>query len=176
MPAEKISFNQQIVDIKQDEQGVTIVTSNKEVFQGDILVGADGVRSTVRQLLYNQMLDKGMALPVSDTNGKLRVEYICIVGVTEPLDPEKFPELKDNRCHYVDIIGDNKTHCVSFIIYGMEVLYICFGSGKLPSLWMTLMEPLVCTFSDNKYPKKKKKKKKVGLHNVAEQSYRVHDL
>ncbi|KAF9363922.1 hypothetical protein BGX34_003014 [Mortierella sp. NVP85] len=111
VPTEKISFNQQIVDIRQDEQGVAIITSNKEVFRGDILVGADGVRSTVRQLLYNQMLDKGMELPVSDTNGKLRVDYICIVGVTEPLDPEKFPELKDNRCHYVDIIGDNKTHC-----------------------------------------------------------------
>lgn len=41
----------EIVDYEELVDGVNVFTSNKQEFQGDILIGADGVRSVVRQKL-----------------------------------------------------------------------------------------------------------------------------
>lgn len=125
VPADKISFNKRVVETKDDEQGVTIITDDGEAFHGDILIGADGVRSTIREQLYKNMIEKEERLPASDVNGKFGVEYICTAGTTQTLDPEKFPVLKDNFCHHVDVIGDNKTHSVSDEPAEMESCYNC---------------------------------------------------
>ncbi|KAK3817333.1 MAG: hypothetical protein J3Q66DRAFT_339540 [Benniella sp.] len=108
VPAGKVSFNKKVVSVEQDEDGVTIRTSDGMTFHGDILVGADGAYSTVRQLIYKDMTEKNV-LPDSDADGP-KVGHICMVGTTHPLDPEKFPVLKDNRCNFTTIIGHAKAH------------------------------------------------------------------
>ncbi|KAF9935641.1 hypothetical protein BGZ65_003183 [Modicella reniformis] len=65
VPTDKISFNKKIVGVEQNEDGVTIHTSNGETFHGDILVGSDGAYSTIRQAIYKDMAEKEI-LPVSD--------------------------------------------------------------------------------------------------------------
>ncbi|KAG0239283.1 hypothetical protein B0O80DRAFT_489465 [Mortierella sp. GBAus27b] len=112
VPVEKISFNKPIAGILQDEHGVTIHTTDGETFQGDILVGADGVRSTVRQQLYKTMVEQKEKIPESDANEKLKVEYISAVGTTQVLDPERFPILKDKRGHYSVVVGNSSNQNV----------------------------------------------------------------
>ncbi|KAG0239281.1 hypothetical protein B0O80DRAFT_489464 [Mortierella sp. GBAus27b] len=107
VPAEKISFNKTIARIHQDEHGVTIYTADDESFQGDILVGADGVRSTVRHHLYKSMVEQNVKFPESDANEKFKVKYVCATGTTNMLDPEKFPVLKKEGGHYSIIVGNS---------------------------------------------------------------------
>jgi 2-polyprenyl-6-methoxyphenol hydroxylase-like FAD-dependent oxidoreductase len=111
VPAEKISLNKKVVDIEQNEQGVTIRTSDGETYHGDILVGADGAYSAVRDKLFEQ-LDKENKLPATDKTG-LTAPNICIAGTTRPLDPERFPIVKHEHTRFMDFIGRDKVHSVS---------------------------------------------------------------
>ncbi|KAG0217446.1 hypothetical protein BGX31_000247 [Mortierella sp. GBA43] len=108
IPSENISFNKKLVNFEQDTNGVTIYTSDNESYHGDILVGADGAYSAVRRKLYEQMT-KTNELPATDAE-VFKVGYICMVGTTNPLDPEQYPVLKDDRCHFTTVIGSGRAH------------------------------------------------------------------
>ncbi|KAF9897787.1 hypothetical protein BX616_004987, partial [Lobosporangium transversale] len=109
VPSSKIFLGKQVLSIKQSlENGVQIQFSDKTIAEGDILVGADGAYSTVRQSLYESLKNEGQ-LPASD-DGALPFSCICLVGQTKPMDPEMYPELTDPICHFKSVIGDNKPY------------------------------------------------------------------
>lgn len=52
LPSEKIYLNSRVQSFKEDTKGITVkLTSGKE-FHGDIVIGADGIHSTVRKILH----------------------------------------------------------------------------------------------------------------------------
>ncbi|MEM6689561.1 MAG: FAD-dependent monooxygenase [Planctomycetota bacterium] len=53
----QVHFDQQITNVKQQPIGVTVSTSTND-FHGDLLVGADGVHSTVRSLTFGDRKDR----------------------------------------------------------------------------------------------------------------------
>ncbi|KAF9366815.1 hypothetical protein BGX34_006084 [Mortierella sp. NVP85] len=108
IPAEKISFNKKIVSYEQDKDGVTIHTSDNETFHGDILVGADGCYSTIRKIMQER-LAKTNQLSLSDKRG-LRATHACVIGTTKPLDPEKYPIMKDGSAYFSNVVGHAKAH------------------------------------------------------------------
>ncbi|KAF9358948.1 hypothetical protein BGX26_000554 [Mortierella sp. AD094] len=108
VPAEKISFNKKVVWLLQNAEGVMIRTSDNETHHGDILVGADGAYSAVRQNLYKSLTKKN-ELPACDAEN-LKVAHICMVGTTNALDPEVYPELKEGYSRSSTIIGRAKAH------------------------------------------------------------------
>ena len=73
----------------------------------------DGTYSAVRQNLFKVLEAEGK-LPKED-KGQLKVGFTCMVGVTKPLDPEKYPELKDNFAHFKTIVGGVR-HSVSYLL------------------------------------------------------------
>ncbi|KAF9935600.1 hypothetical protein BGZ65_003248, partial [Modicella reniformis] len=82
---------------------VFIYCSDNTSYEGDILVGADGTYSGVRQSFYKQ-LDAIGELPKSDLED-FEVGSAAMVGVAEPKDPEKYPQLKDKFCHFSNVMG-----------------------------------------------------------------------
>ncbi|CAO3567027.1 unnamed protein product [Mortierella alpina] len=104
VPTSKILLGKKILRVTEDEDKVTIHCSDNTQYEGDILVGADGAYSSVRQNLYKHLDDKGL-LPRSDKED-FAVGYTCMVGVTEPQDPEKYPHLKDEFVHFQTVLGD----------------------------------------------------------------------
>ncbi|KAF9337587.1 hypothetical protein BG006_003982 [Podila minutissima] len=74
----------------------------------DILVGADGAYSSVRQNLYKALNAKGK-LPKAD-NADLPFNSVCLVGQTMPLDPEEFPHLKDSHTWFETMVGQDKPY------------------------------------------------------------------
>ncbi|KAF9945337.1 hypothetical protein BGZ65_010864 [Modicella reniformis] len=108
IPAENISLNKKVVEIEQDEQGVTIHTSDGKAYRGDILVGADGSYSAVRERLFEQ-LDKENKLPITDKTG-LTAGNICIAGTTRSLDPVKFPIVESDHTRFMNFVGKGKAH------------------------------------------------------------------
>jgi 2-polyprenyl-6-methoxyphenol hydroxylase-like FAD-dependent oxidoreductase len=50
-PLIDLRFDTRIVTVEQDNKSAWVITDNGETFKGDILIGADGHRSTVRRLV-----------------------------------------------------------------------------------------------------------------------------
>ncbi|KAF9125533.1 hypothetical protein BGW39_007333, partial [Mortierella sp. 14UC] len=82
-------MSKKVLSFQQNQEGVMHRFSDNTTVHGDILVGADGAHSSVRQHLY-KTLDKEGLLPKSDTKAMSR-GYISLVETTEALDPKQYP-------------------------------------------------------------------------------------
>ncbi|KAF9214783.1 hypothetical protein BGZ59_003008 [Podila verticillata] len=92
VPKERIHMGKKVMSILQNELGVMIRCSDNSTHHGDILVGADGAYSGVRQDMYKGLKKKNL-LPKSD-DAPLPFSCVCLVGQTEVLDAEEFPQVK----------------------------------------------------------------------------------
>ncbi|KAI9242273.1 MAG: hypothetical protein BYD32DRAFT_403771 [Podila humilis] len=113
VPAEKILRNKKIVSVEQDVNGVTVQCADNSTYTGDILIGADGAYSTVKQCMYKDMDEKGL-LPKEDKED-MAMASICMLGMTKPLDPAKYPALKSTHSHFSTVLGKGKPHSWSTI-------------------------------------------------------------
>lgn len=103
IPRENILLGKKTLAFQQSGKGVRIECSDNTAYHGDILVGADGAYSAVRQQLYRDLkVDK--KLPLSDDVG-LPFSCICLVGQTIPLNPDEFPALRTNVCDFNSVLG-----------------------------------------------------------------------
>ncbi|KAF9108220.1 hypothetical protein BGX29_002363 [Mortierella sp. GBA35] len=105
IPPERITFNKRVLSMTRTTGGMEINCSDNSSYEGDIIVGADGAYSSVRQNIYRKMSESGI-LPSSDTKD-MAMPYLCMVGTTTPRDPERYPELKDPQTHIHHVIGDS---------------------------------------------------------------------
>ncbi|KAG0284672.1 hypothetical protein BGZ96_010972 [Linnemannia gamsii] len=122
VPREKIHFSKKVMSLEQNKEGVMIRCSDGTTYHGDILVGADGAYSGVRQALYKRM-DKAGILPSSDLD-ELKKGYICMVGTTGPLDPVKYPGVERNDASIYQIVGRNSNYSWSvFTIPGNRICW-----------------------------------------------------
>ncbi|KAG0359370.1 hypothetical protein BG005_000918 [Podila minutissima] len=76
------------------------------VYTGSVLVGADGARSKIRQWMYQDLDDKRL-LPRSDKQ-PMKCDFICLVGITEPLDPKVCPPVKDTKAVFTIMCPNNE--------------------------------------------------------------------
>ncbi|KAG0376744.1 hypothetical protein BGX24_007290 [Mortierella sp. AD032] len=113
VPREKIHLNKKVVSLKDDNDGITIRCTDGTTYQGDILVGADGAYSGVRQALYKRM-DMTGTLPSSDTD-ELSKGFICMVSTTDPLNPSKYPGVADKSAHCNQIIGNGNNYSLATV-------------------------------------------------------------
>ncbi|KAG0352944.1 hypothetical protein BG005_007693 [Podila minutissima] len=124
IPAERIRFSKRVLSISQGEHGALIRTADGQTHEGDILVGADGAYSGVRQGLYDA-LKKEKKLPSSDDQ-PLPFNCVALVGHTGPLDPDQFPELLlPESCNQGVIGGDNKPY--SLMTFTCQNNSMCWG-------------------------------------------------
>ncbi|KAF8936834.1 hypothetical protein BGZ58_003639 [Dissophora ornata] len=103
VPAEKVLMNKKVLSIEQNQLGAMIRCNDNTQYHGDIIVGADGAYSGVRQALYKRLEAKGM-LPKSDAES-LEAGFITMVGTTDPLDPQRYPCLKEPVVDFSVVIG-----------------------------------------------------------------------
>ncbi|KAK3835621.1 MAG: hypothetical protein J3R72DRAFT_212364 [Linnemannia gamsii] len=108
VPPHKIIFGKKVIHISETDTGVTIRTSDDATYQGDILVGADGAHSTVRQHMYRELKAMG-TLPKADRED-LPFSCTCLVGQTNVLDPEVYPILKEPVCQFLSVMSDDKPY------------------------------------------------------------------
>jgi len=111
VPAENISFGKKILRTEEMDDKVHIYCSDGTSYEGDILVGADGAYSGVRQSLYKRLNEEGR-LPRSDLEN-FSIGSMVMVGVVEPKDPSKFPQLQDPISHFCYTLGGKSQRVVS---------------------------------------------------------------
>ncbi|KAG0070031.1 hypothetical protein BGZ90_012783 [Linnemannia elongata] len=122
VPREKIHFSKKVMSMEQNKEGVMIRCSDGTTYHGDILVGADGAYSGVRQALYKR-LEKAGTLPTSDLD-ELTKGYICMVGTTEPLDPEQYPGVNSEDANINQIISKDSLYSWSaFSVPGNRICW-----------------------------------------------------
>ncbi|KAF9290328.1 hypothetical protein BGZ88_007378 [Linnemannia elongata] len=125
VPPEKLHFGKRVNIISDQGDKVIIETSDNATHEGDILVGADGAHSSVRQHLYATLKAKG-GLPKSDQED-LPFSCTCLVGQTKSLDPEEFPVMKEPVCQFQIVLGKDKPYT-----------WIVFSTAQNTLAWMVI--------------------------------------
>ncbi|KAH7041663.1 hypothetical protein BKA57DRAFT_441459 [Linnemannia elongata] len=110
IPSHKIHFGKRILTVTEDKDDdkVHIQAADGTTYQGDILVGADGAYSAIRKRIYEKLKTEG-TLPKADQED-LPFSCTCLVGQTDVLDVEEFPELKDDKCLFITNLGKEKPY------------------------------------------------------------------
>ncbi|KAG0209567.1 hypothetical protein BGX33_005462 [Mortierella sp. NVP41] len=124
IPAHKILFNKRVLNFSEKEEKVTLQTADNCIYEGDILVGADGAYSAVRQRLYERLKTEG-TLPKSDQE-ELPFSCTCLVGQTRELDSRDFPQITDPIAQYTTL-GEGKPYS-----------WVLFNSAQNTICWMVL--------------------------------------
>ncbi|KAF9576453.1 hypothetical protein EC968_008748 [Mortierella alpina] len=106
IPEEKITMGKRILRVDEKDDHVLVHCSDGSTYRGDILIGADGAYSGVRQSLY-KYLDEHRILPKSDLED-LSIGYTCMVGVASPKDVDKYPQLKEPYAYLSSAVGGNR--------------------------------------------------------------------
>ena len=116
----KVLTNKGVTEVRQSTGRVEVVTADGETYHGDILVGADGIHSTVREEMW-RLADQETPgyFPVSDRS--IPTEYCCIFGISRP--SEKFP------CSTQNVQGRNNSYLV---LTGPDHRIYWFLFKKLP--------------------------------------------
>ncbi|KAF9158791.1 hypothetical protein DFQ26_007255 [Actinomortierella ambigua] len=129
LPEGCIHFGKKILNTMQRaENGVMVRCADGSSYTGDILVGADGAYSAVRQSMYKNLALKGQPVPPADT-APLRLESFSILGVTKPLENE--PVLYESPAKLRCLMGTReKPYIVTLLPIGKGRL-AWFIRGKL---------------------------------------------
>ncbi|KAF9583995.1 hypothetical protein BGW38_007917, partial [Lunasporangiospora selenospora] len=125
VPTSKISYSKKILSCRQNETEaphVVIQCSDNSTYEGEILVGADGAYSGVRQNLYKQLKTDGV-IPKSDL-AELPFNSVCLVGQTEQLDPEVYTHLKDDHTWFETTVGEGNPY--AWITFTTKFNTICW--------------------------------------------------
>ncbi|KAF9438522.1 hypothetical protein BGZ76_007196 [Entomortierella beljakovae] len=123
VPAEKIIFSKRVLSLEQNEHGVMVRMADGSTFHGDILIGADGTHSGVRQGLFKHLDKKGL-LPQLDKES-MKMGNLCMVGTTDAMDPEKFPGIKREHAFFERIINNGDPY--TWHTVNMRDNRICWG-------------------------------------------------
>jgi 2-polyprenyl-6-methoxyphenol hydroxylase-like FAD-dependent oxidoreductase len=83
-------------------QGVHVVTSDGSSYSGDILIGADGIHSSVRTHMWKIAAIQQPGFFSSDENAAVHTTYCCIFGISNPA--REFPRDQTNHVQ-------SKGHC-----------------------------------------------------------------
>ncbi|KAG0259304.1 hypothetical protein BG011_002725 [Mortierella polycephala] len=113
IPDGRILMSKRVLSTSQTEEGILVRCSDGSIYHGDILVGADGAYSSVRQCMHKSLKDKGL-LPRSDSQ-QLKFDQHCVVGITDEMDPEKYLTLKDKVCELYGIVGNKRPYTLWLI-------------------------------------------------------------
>ncbi|KAF9095707.1 hypothetical protein BGX27_001219 [Mortierella sp. AM989] len=105
IPDSKFSLGKKVLRTKEDEGKSLVYCSDNSIYECAILVGADGAYSAVRQNMYTRLTEVDK-LPPCDKDS-FTIGHITMVGVATPPNPEKYPQLSEDRTHFRVLIGNN---------------------------------------------------------------------
>ncbi|KAF9427723.1 hypothetical protein BGZ94_004325 [Podila epigama] len=92
IPSDSIHFGKKIASFEQNDEHVLVTCTDDSKYQGDILVGADGAQSKIREHLFQSLKNEGK---LSDSDQLPQTFHsICLAGHTETLDPSEHPYLR----------------------------------------------------------------------------------
>ncbi|KAK0661274.1 FAD-dependent monooxygenase paxM [Lasiodiplodia hormozganensis] len=95
---EKVLTSRRVTEVEERADGVTITTQNGEKFTADVVIGADGIHSTVGKEIWKMNLEKNPNAKKDD----LPVQYMCLFGISE-----KVPGIAEDVLHHITNEGSS---------------------------------------------------------------------
>ncbi|KAG0341477.1 hypothetical protein BG004_006018 [Podila humilis] len=112
-PRHRVLLGKRVLSFTQTDRGVDVRCADNSLYHADIIVGADGAYSAVRQIMYKDP-EVEQTLSASDAGG-LPFRCVCLVGQTIPLDPEDFPDLDERFVKNHFVLGESNM-CTWFTV------------------------------------------------------------
>ncbi|KAG0338359.1 hypothetical protein BG004_007261 [Podila humilis] len=104
IPSHQVITGKRVLSFTQDDNGVKVRCADNSLYYADMIVGADGAYSAIRQ---NMFKDPEVAPTLSAADkGSLPFQCICLVGQTTPLDPQDFPHLDARFSQFNSILAE----------------------------------------------------------------------
>ncbi|KAG0206710.1 hypothetical protein BGX33_007286 [Mortierella sp. NVP41] len=112
VPKSKIFNGVKILSISSGDHFVTVTQENGNTAVCDILVGADGTYSAVRQNIF----DKMRRAKLMDPRDLEPMDYstVCLIGQTRPLTDIEFPNMQLDDAQFVRVLGRNKPYSLTY--------------------------------------------------------------
>ncbi|KAH0846650.1 hypothetical protein AYO21_08051 [Fonsecaea monophora] len=80
----KILTNKRVRDVEVSDDGVAVTTTDNSVYRGDILVGADGIHSQVRNEMWRIANKSSPGWIPPDEHDRVPCDYGCVFGISNP--------------------------------------------------------------------------------------------
>ncbi|RGP74466.1 hypothetical protein FLONG3_6025 [Fusarium longipes] len=83
---DSVHESQAVKSVAEVDNGIQVTTDKGEIFEGDILVGADGIYSTVRKEMWRLGNKSSPGYFPTDEWSSVPCYYKCIFGMSQPMD------------------------------------------------------------------------------------------
>ncbi|OQD88432.1 hypothetical protein PENANT_c004G10399 [Penicillium antarcticum] len=78
----RVHTNKRVTKVEHFSEKVRIHCADQSVFEGDMVVGADGVRSTVRREMWDYMDSMALGKQAAEERACMSSEYSCVFGIS----------------------------------------------------------------------------------------------
>ncbi|KAF9893892.1 hypothetical protein FE257_010062 [Aspergillus nanangensis] len=121
-----IHVNQKVVQVQPFDHGARVLTEDGSVYTGDLIVGADGVHSSIRAEMWRLADATSPGLITDHERKSLTVEYSCVFGISSPIPGLESGEL-------VNAYADG---CCVITFHGADGRVFWFMIEKLPKKYV----------------------------------------
>ncbi|EAW11544.1 FAD-dependent oxidoreductase [Aspergillus clavatus NRRL 1] len=90
----RVLLSKRVVKIETSDSGAMVHCTDGSRYAGDLVVGADGIQSVVRQEMWRHMESLDLKDVVERERAKLKIEYSCIFGISDATT-----NLTVSQCH-----------------------------------------------------------------------------
>ncbi|PYH44830.1 FAD-dependent oxidoreductase [Aspergillus saccharolyticus JOP 1030-1] len=80
----RVLLNKKVTEVDHLPEKVVVHCADNTTFEGDLVVGADGVRSTIRYRMWDYMETRGLIRETAEERKRMKSEYNCVFGIAEP--------------------------------------------------------------------------------------------
>nr|QBA88952.1 hypothetical protein PM-122-9-1376 [Penicillium brasilianum] len=80
-----VLVNKKVMNVRLSGKGVSVVTEDGSAYDGDLVVGADGIHSRIRSEMWRLADENHPGLITSQDKKAFTVEYACVFGISEQL-------------------------------------------------------------------------------------------
>ncbi|KAH7086113.1 FAD binding domain-containing protein [Paraphoma chrysanthemicola] len=129
----KILTRKGIAKVEQSAGMVKVITEDGTTFSGDVLVGADGVHSTVRREMWRNADEEKPGYFTEQDRSSVRTEYRCIFGISRPNDKmlkKSWHMRQGQNFSYLVVTGPNEQ--IYWALFSKLSEVICGSHDKVP--------------------------------------------
>ncbi|PYI11327.1 flavo protein monooxygenase [Aspergillus sclerotiicarbonarius CBS 121057] len=122
---QNVLTGKRVVEVRQLEHGVAVVAADGSVYEGDLVVGADGVHSQVRSEIWRMAASQPGIIGKCDKTC-MTVEYACVFGISSAIPGLEISEQINGIFDHLSVLTIHGKHgrVFWFVIQKLDRKYV----------------------------------------------------